>query len=104
MSLHAVKMLGISVTTSPKKEILEFIKKGLEPSALGLGKNNKTIQKPIIIVTPNPEQMMLAQKDMHFAQILNQADVALQDGVGLVAAMRLLARTSDVRYKRTEKF
>jgi len=91
MSLHAVKMLGISVTTSPKKEILEFIKKGLEPSALGLGKNNKTIQKPIIIVTPNPEQVMLARNDTHVANILNQADVALPDGSGVVWASRQLS-------------
>ncbi|KKU87654.1 hypothetical protein A3A64_03010 [Candidatus Gottesmanbacteria bacterium RIFCSPLOWO2_01_FULL_48_11] len=104
MSLHAVKMLGISVTTSPKKEILEFIKKGLEPSALGLGKNNKTIQKPIIIVTPNPEQVMLARNDTHVANILNQADVALPDGVGLVWASRVLSSSrlavSDLRVAR----
>jgi N-acetylglucosaminyldiphosphoundecaprenol N-acetyl-beta-D-mannosaminyltransferase len=36
-----------------------------------------------IIVTPNPEIILLAQKDKDFAGILNRADLSLPDGIGL---------------------
>lgn len=42
------------------------------------------------IVTPNPEFVMLAQKDEEFKQILNQADLAVPDGIGLLAAAKYL--------------
>lgn len=35
------------------------------------------------IVTPNPEFLLLAQKNQEFFSILNRADLALADGVGL---------------------
>ena len=35
------------------------------------------------IVTPNPEFIVLAQTDQEFRRILNQADLAIPDGVGL---------------------
>lgn len=38
------------------------------------------------IVTPNPEFLVRAQKDEEFKKILNQADLALADGIGLVFA------------------
>lgn len=97
MGLKSKKILGISVTTSPKKEILEDIGKYLEKSSVGSLKSSEKHQKPLIIVTPNPEQIVLAQEDRDFARILNQADVALPDGEGLVVAIRLLGQSSVVR-------
>ncbi|MFC1700554.1 WecB/TagA/CpsF family glycosyltransferase [Patescibacteria group bacterium] len=38
------------------------------------------------IVTPNPEFIVKAQKDIDFKQILNQADLAIADGIGLIFA------------------
>jgi N-acetylglucosaminyldiphosphoundecaprenol N-acetyl-beta-D-mannosaminyltransferase len=38
------------------------------------------------IVTPNPEIVIAAQKDKEFLKILNEADISLPDGVGLVWA------------------
>lgn len=38
------------------------------------------------IVTPNPEIILLAQKDRQLMQILNNADLAIPDGVGLKLA------------------
>jgi len=43
------------------------------------------------IVTPNPEFAMLAQKDEAFRQILNEADLAIPDGIGILAAAKYLA-------------
>lgn len=40
------------------------------------------------IVTPNPEMIVLAQKDKEFKEILNRADLSLPDGMGVVWASR----------------
>ena len=44
------------------------------------------------VVTPNPEFLVAAQADSTFRQILNYADLAIADGVGLVHAARWLGR------------
>ncbi len=90
MSLNTIKFLGITITTNSKKEILEYVRKYLDEKEKGKRKKEKLMVKPLIIVTPNPEQVVLAETDKRFAQILNQADVALPDGVGLVFAWRVL--------------
>ena len=48
------------------------------------------------IVTLNPEFVMLAQKDQEFKKILNQADLAIADGIGLRLADRRLKRLTGV--------
>ena len=48
------------------------------------------------IVTPNPEIVMLAQKDQEFKKILNQADLAICDGWGLKLAAPKLTRVSGI--------
>jgi len=83
MSLNAVKILGINITISSKKEILEEIKKRLNST-------EKSRSKAITIVTPNPEQIVYATGDKRFAGILNRADVAIPDGIGVVWAHRIL--------------
>ena len=90
MGLNKTKILGISITTSPKEEILEEVRKRLKSAS------NKD-EKPFIVVTPNPEQLVLAQKDIELAEILNKADVAIPDGIGLVWAMHYLAGMSDIK-------
>ena len=44
------------------------------------------------IVTPNPEFLVQAQKDQEFKRTLNQADLALPDGIGLILAARFLGQ------------
>lgn len=44
-----------------------------------------------VIFTPNPEQVVLAEKDKSFAEVLCQADYLVPDGVGLVIASRLFS-------------
>ena len=48
------------------------------------------------MVTPNPEFIMLAQKDEEFKKILNKADLAIPDGIGLRLADRRLKRLTGV--------
>jgi N-acetylglucosaminyldiphosphoundecaprenol N-acetyl-beta-D-mannosaminyltransferase len=47
--------------------------------------------RPHQVVTVNPEFIMAARRDPEFAQILNQADLALPDGQGLLWAARMLS-------------
>lgn len=42
------------------------------------------------ITTLNPEQVVLAQKDKEFRDIINQSDLAIPDGIGIVWAVKLL--------------
>lgn len=46
------------------------------------------------ITTPNPEQIVLAQKDKEFRDIINQSDLAIPDGIGIVWAVWLLGRST----------
>ncbi len=79
MDRKHVKILGIKVsstrTSSVLREVVVSIKK----------------HKKFYIVTPNPEQVLQAQEDSEYASILNNADIALCDGVGLAAAYRFLS-------------
>lgn len=43
----------------------------------------------LTIFTPNPEQVVQAHHDPHFASVLGSADILLPDGIGLVLATRL---------------
>jgi N-acetylglucosaminyldiphosphoundecaprenol N-acetyl-beta-D-mannosaminyltransferase len=42
-----------------------------------------------LVVTPNPEFVVLARRDPEFKRILNRADLAIPDGGGLLLAARL---------------
>ena len=46
-------------------------------------------KKKCFIVTPNPEIVMSAQKDLDLKKIINQADLVLPDGIGIVFASQL---------------
>ncbi len=91
MSLHAVNIQGINITNSSKKEILEVLRKFLIDGAWNGQKSSKNSRKTITIVTPNPEQLVLAKNNLAFSEVLNQADVAIPDGIGLVWASRILS-------------
>lgn len=43
------------------------------------------------VVTPNPEFLVLAQKDDEFRKVLNRADLAIPDGIGLRMAAKFLS-------------
>lgn len=96
MGLKYQNIIGIRVTTSSKEKILEEIKKWLNTPKEIRQKNGKTVRVPRIITTPNPEQIVLAQKNSSFKEMLNQADVTLPDGIGVVWASRMLAQYHDM--------
>lgn len=79
-----VPILGIGIDGTEPVEVLNrawgFLSTNSEANSR-LKKN-----KARLIVTPNPEIVSRAQSDHELAGILNKADIALPDGVGIVAA------------------
>ncbi|MBI5465023.1 WecB/TagA/CpsF family glycosyltransferase [Candidatus Gottesmanbacteria bacterium] len=81
MGKNKIFILGIGVSNLNFSQVLEEIEKWFE--------NGSKIYQ---IFTPNPEIIILAQKDKKFAQILNNADLALPDGQGIIWASRFLGQ------------
>jgi N-acetylglucosaminyldiphosphoundecaprenol N-acetyl-beta-D-mannosaminyltransferase len=74
-------ILGVGITNAKKDEVLEYIITSLRKSG-----------KKYYIVTPNPELLVIAGKDVNYKNILNGARLALADGVGVLFAAKLLRR------------
>ncbi len=85
-------ILGIKITTNDKKDIIDYIVKYLD----------RKTAKPLTIFTPNPEQIIQAQQNFHFGDILNSGDINLPDGRGLVWAMRRIGYPK-LGYKEFQK-
>jgi N-acetylglucosaminyldiphosphoundecaprenol N-acetyl-beta-D-mannosaminyltransferase len=47
-------------------------------------------RKKFYITTPNPEQVILAQDDKPFLDILNSANLSIPDGIGIVMAQKFM--------------
>lgn len=79
------KILGIRIDSTSKDKVLRtlFVR-------LARFDNKSTKNKVFFITTPNPEQLVLAQRDFFFKKILNSADLSLPDGIGVVAAQKFL--------------
>ena len=73
------EILGIAVTDSTESKVLEYVSNFIEK---GLGQ--------LFITTPNPEILVYAHHHKDFAEILNDADISLPDGIGLLVASALL--------------
>ncbi|MBI4812610.1 WecB/TagA/CpsF family glycosyltransferase [Candidatus Falkowbacteria bacterium] len=77
--MNKLNILGINISTLNKKEVLEKIEEFLLTPSEAEGADGKRHQ----IVTPNPEFLLAAQHDEEFFYILNNADLAVPDGIGL---------------------
>lgn len=74
-------ILGTGITDATKKEVLEYIIKSLE-----------NFKKKYFVVTPNSEFLVLANKNLEFRNILNRAELASADGVGVIIAGKILGK------------
>lgn len=74
-------LLGVGVTNEKTKYILEYI-------LSGLAKKNENYY----VVTPNPEILVYANSHKGFQDILNNARLALCDGVGLLVAGKFVGK------------
>ncbi len=74
-----VKVLGVGVSSTSMNGVLTKIDEWV-------GQNLPAGRQVRLIVTINPEFVMMAQDDPEFKKILNGADLAIADGVGLKLA------------------
>lgn len=92
--IRKVNILGVNISKVTMKEAVEVIE-----DFVVSGRRQRHI------VTANPEFIIQAQKDNLFRRILNKADLAVPDGIGLVAAAKLLEVKSEklkVKSQNTE--
>lgn len=82
------EILGVRVNPISLKEAVSQVEKWLKTS------------KQYQIVTPNPEQVVLAQKDPSFKKVLNQADLAIADGIGLAWAIKAQNKNLNTKVER----
>lgn len=80
-SLVKNEIFGIGLTNETEESILEYIVKKIEETT-----------ENFYIVTPNPEIVMLARKNPTLKKVLNEAKIALCDGIGLYGAGYLLGK------------
>jgi N-acetylglucosaminyldiphosphoundecaprenol N-acetyl-beta-D-mannosaminyltransferase len=85
--LSKTKILGVGITNAAQQDILEYTVKSLQNSS-----------KKLFVVTPNPEFLVLANKNNRFKKILNRVDLALNDGVGIMVASQVLGRGLKERF------
>jgi len=86
MSGNTVKILRVALSSTSEPEVLDFIQQA-------------KATKPLVIFTPNPEFLVAAQEDSHFLANLNQADINIPDGFGLVLAGKILGLPVKERIK-----
>lgn len=78
-----IDVLGVKIDALTKTDILKRITGHLDQN------------QPIFIVTPYSESIVEAQNDQEYKKILNNADIALADGIGIVWAAHF--QESEVR-------
>lgn len=69
-------ILGIGFSVASKNEVLEYI--------------TKNLAFKYFIVTPNPEILVMANKNSEYQKVLNKAKLALPDGIGVIWASKIL--------------
>jgi len=78
--MNKVEILGVKIDNLSLQEVLEKTGQFLDSA------------DQHYIVTPNPEFLVAAQKDQNFKEILNYADIAVADGIGLIKAAKYLGK------------
>lgn len=76
--METIEVLGVKISKVTRASAIEQIKQFLQSG------------DRFTIVTPNPEFVVAAQKDDEFRSLLNQADLAVPDGIGLRVAAKFL--------------
>lgn len=74
-----VSILGVQIDRVNMRAALEKIEDFIEKEEL-----------PKLVVTPNSEIIVMALEDAQFKEIINNADLSIPDGAGVILASRLL--------------
>lgn len=77
--VNIAKIAGVRINITSKREVLGIIENAIAE------------RRKIFVVTPNPEFIVFAHSHPWFLKILNSADLAVPDGVGLILAAKFLS-------------
>ncbi len=88
MTRNTATILGVAINSTSASSLLREILDFMADSSL---------EKKLVIFTPNPEFLVAAQKNAAFKDILNQADINIPDGYGLVCLSRLTGQEIEER-------
>lgn len=88
--LDTVKIGDATLVSTSKKRLLRFL-------ATRIDQAQKTF-----IITPNPEFLVYAKENPWFKAILNKADMAIPDGIGLLWAGKILGQPIKERISGTD--
>jgi len=88
--LDIVKIVGLNLIGTSEKRLLDYL-------TARIIKGKKTF-----VVTPNPEFIVFARHNPWFKLILDKADVAIPDGIGLVWAGKILKQPIKERISGTD--
>lgn len=74
------QIMGVDITSTSTHEVLGFVR------------HFWASKQKFVIFTPNPELVLMVQKDKKLRDIVNSADLNIPDGVGLTYASRFLGK------------
>lgn len=80
-TISSTNIMGTKVSTEKRSNVLKIIIKSL-----------KTSRTKFYIVTPNPEIIMYGLRERGYQDVLNQAQVSLPDGIGVLMASKILKK------------
>ena len=78
MTEQSLQILGVPLNGTNLAEVLEKIRVAIKNEA------------KLVIFTPNPEFLVLASRNPAFKNLLNQSDINIPDGIGLIWASKFL--------------
>ncbi len=78
MGLKHGTLFGVKVTVTSKEEVLNFVKDRLD------------LKEKFYIVTPNPENILIAKDDWLLKKSILRAAISVPDGIGLKFAFKFL--------------
>ena len=85
--MKSVQVLGVRIDDVSLYGAVDIVKGWLDSDKKGAGR---------YIVTPNPEFLMLARRDREFKELLNESDLSIPDGSGLLLSGRVKNTTTGV--------
>jgi N-acetylglucosaminyldiphosphoundecaprenol N-acetyl-beta-D-mannosaminyltransferase len=84
------QIFGVPISGSSRGQVLKMVEGWIDGKESREAKNDGVSEQIRLIFTPNTEILTLATHDRGFCDVLRQADINIPDGVGLVAAYRIL--------------
>lgn len=98
-TVDSTLLFDLNVFSSTKQSLLKNLQRWLKEGQWNFSQQSPASERSPsldsdlkVIYTPNPEQVVQSRGDLGFKRVLQEADLLLPDGIGLVLASRFLAK------------